>query len=540
MNMHRVPAAALAVAVLVPMLAAAPAAALTAPTCDALAGFAEDYFDKDGGGQQWKLSSVARNLWLPMAMKGDRVAELFGAPVLSWTPADADAAAKMAKDCNGKMKKAKRRAEARHLNNLSAGFGRRVAGVLVAMEKAERKLQTNLAALLAAPPSRDSLRAAAALSRVEPGGKLQPPDWRTLAAGTPPYKDGFMALHALRELPDWRTDEVRPKVQAHYDSLRRPVVEQLAADLKAAPETLDGLTSLETSLAATRKDLGPALTDADYAALDAAAAARREEIEVALLAAEKARLAQVPDGLPGLAAVNQAINGPVAAALSEARAMDLRQAAIDRRRVLADALVAAELARFDALPQTLDGLRQLAGLEAQALDRMGGQDLGGAETAFAHGVMARKVDLGRAAIGDFKKELAALPENEKGLAQVARLDQERQRLLEGSRRSINEAYGQAAAGRREEIAAAVAREEERLAALPLEGGVFADGHGNKFEFRDNDRVYMTMGGQVTMEAGYEVDGDRVILRGPQANVVMTRDGAWLTGNGLKLRRVAPD
>jgi len=516
-------------------------AAWQAPSCDALAQFAAAHFPPKKKGRKpprWKLSSTARDLWLPAVMKEDGTAALFGAPVLEWTATDAQKGMKQAKTCARKMKKAKRGRDAQRLGWLSAAFKQKIGHVLRKIEKAEKQLDGSLAALLAAPASRDALRATAALSRVKPGGKLDPADWRVLKTGTPPYSDGNNALSALRNLPDWRSDEVRPRVQARYDALRQPVVDELGKEIMAAPATLDGLNGLPATLAATRKDLGGALTEADYAALDAAAATRREAIEAELVKVEIARLAAVPDGLPGLAAVQAVIAGPVVAAVSEPRKLEIRKAGIERRRGLADAVIAAELAGFDGLPQSYDGLRRFGQAEAAALGRLRGHDLGGGMTEFEHGVRTRKTALGRAAFDDFKTQLAALPEDVAGRKQLGGLDAESRRLLEGARRSVREAYQSAVAERRASIEAAVAREEARLARLPLEGAVFADRHGNKFEFRDGDRVYITFGGQVTHEAKYEEDGARVVLRTPQANMVMTRDGAWLKGNSFKLRRRA--
>jgi hypothetical protein len=95
----------------------------------------------------------------------------------------------------------------------------------------------------------------------------------------------------------------------------------------------------------------------------------------------------------------------------------------------------------------------------------------------------------------------------------------------------------AAAARRGEIVAAVEKEDARLAKLPLAGGVFAEPDGGaKLEFRSNKRVYITMFRDQTMEGEYEEDGDRVIIRTPRNNDVLKRDGAWLRGGGLNVKR----
>jgi len=196
------------------------------------------------------------------------------------------------------------------------------------------------------------------------------------------------------------------------------------------------------------------------------------------------------------------------------------------------------LAKFDGLPGSLDGLRQFASLESASRALLQSQDTGGGITRFEHEIGTRKAALGRAAFDDFKSTLAALPMNEAGLQQLDDLDMERKKLLQGSRRSVNEAYEQVTLSRRSEIAEAVAAEEKRLAALPLKGAVFANKHGVRFEFRKRERVYLTMSREVTIEGQYEEDGDRVIIRNQQNNMVMTKNGVWLKGHGLELKRKA--
>jgi hypothetical protein len=84
----------------------------------------------------------------------------------------------------------------------------------------------------------------------------------------------------------------------------------------------------------------------------------------------------------------------------------------------------------------------------------------------------------------------------------------------------------------------VAKDNARLAKLPLEGAVYADpGAGAKLEFRPRKRVYITMLNLHTVEGEYEVDGERVIIRTPSSNEVFTREGGWLRNPMLRLRRL---
>jgi hypothetical protein len=48
------------------------------------------------------------------------------------------------------------------------------------------------------------------------------------------------------------------------------------------------------------------------------------------------------------------------------------------------------------------------------------------------------------------------------------------------------------------------------------------------EFRDRKRVYVTNPAGM-VEGTYEVDGDRVIVRIPNSNFVLKREGSWLRG-----------
>lgn len=82
--------------------------------------------------------------------------------------------------------------------------------------------------------------------------------------------------------------------------------------------------------------------------------------------------------------------------------------------------------------------------------------------------------------------------------------------------------------------------QRALADMPAteEGAVFVDRQfGAKLEFRDKNRVYMTVFNQ-TMEAEYEVDGDRVVIRQPTGNHVFTRKGPYIRGMDLNFKRQA--
>jgi len=54
-----------------------------------------------------------------------------------------------------------------------------------------------------------------------------------------------------------------------------------------------------------------------------------------------------------------------------------------------------------------------------------------------------------------------------------------------------------------------------------------DGNGS-LELRDNGKAYLTLFGN-TVASEYEVDGDKVILKGPLGSQVLTRKGKDLVG-----------
>ncbi|HEY9548400.1 MAG TPA: hypothetical protein VIR45_02775, partial [Kiloniellaceae bacterium] len=79
--------------------------------------------------------------------------------------------------------------------------------------------------------------------------------------------------------------------------------------------------------------------------------------------------------------------------------------------------------------------------------------------------------------------------------------------------------------------------EEQLG--PLDGRSYADRSGStKLEFGDDGKAYFTQAGGQTIVAPYEEEDElRVLVTLPQATVVFTREGRWLVGGPLQLRRM---
>lgn len=515
-------------------LASRPAVALEKPDCDSYAAWAMTLDKKD----KWQLNSVNKRLNLPALYKSPQVENLFGKPALSWTRADVKAAIKQAKTCGREARKAKRKKERLAFRNIASSLHNRLNGFLGRSVQIQLGLDQAWAKLNEAPVSRQKLLAFGALHQMSAGGGLDPVYWRVISGSREPaYHAAVGVVTSLRDLPDTATEKLRPEIDHKFDALRAPVVAAVQEELNASPATLEGLKGLRANLAATRKELGTALTEDDLAALDQAAADRGRAIEDALLAEQIAAIKATPESVDGLNAVNSILAGPVTAALTEPRLGTLRQAAVDRRQAIGDVVIDSETTKLADFPATLDGLHQLRSFEAQVLARLDENRTGLSLTGFKHAVVERFAVLGRDALSDYKNALAALPEDETGLKALARFDSRNAAVIKRIRRSTRQQYQAAHDQRQAALTEAVVKENTRLAALPLAGGVFAEHKGPRFEFSEKkERVYMHMAGDVTVAGEYETDGDKVILKFPQANMVFQRDGAWLKGNGLELKR----
>jgi hypothetical protein len=68
-------------------------------------------------------------------------------------------------------------------------------------------------------------------------------------------------------------------------------------------------------------------------------------------------------------------------------------------------------------------------------------------------------------------------------------------------------------------------------------GTYKDDAGiGSLEFQDDGTVYVTML-DMTVVGEYEIDGDRIIIRGPRGAQVLTRNGESLTsGPGMTFLR----
>jgi hypothetical protein len=155
---------------------------------------------------------------------------------------------------------------------------------------------------------------------------------------------------------------------------------------------------------------------------------------------------------------------------------------------------------------------------------------------FGEAAKKRATKIGEASLRPFRKALEDVPENEEGLSELDKALNEIKGPIASLDAPIRARYTEVASKRREEIVAAVQKEDARLARLSLPGGVFVDRQsGAKIEFRNRSRLYLTIFNQMS-EAEYEVDGDRIIIRMPNGNQVFMKEGPWIKGQGLAFKR----
>jgi hypothetical protein len=285
--------------------------------------------------------------------------------------------------------------------------------------------------------------------------------------------------------------------------------------------------------------MGRWLPEAEIANLDKIAGLRRDAIEDGLLAKESARIAALPANADGLNQLRMAKASPVRAALSAPRVAALDAKVVARRDEIGKLVTDEQIKQLDQYPSSLSGLRDIDAFKTNAA--RGLEVLAGPEAArrFQEAAVKRMNKVGEESFPAFRKALGEVQGNEEGLAGFDQAVAEVRGPIGMLNADVRSRYLDAVQKRRAELVAAVEKENARLAKLPLLGAVYADpSAGAKIEFRNKTRVYITMFGDMTVEGEYEVDGERVIIRTPRSNDVFKREGAWLRGAMLNLRRVA--
>jgi hypothetical protein len=472
--------------------------------------------------------------------------QLFGAPTLSWSIQDVDAAIKRTADCANEAKKARSKPDVATLTAAWRGFGA-LKKTLGAIAATEPKLDNNLKILLEDPQSRLTLDVMIIVASVRDGSAeamkktakdLKDSTFRHNMSSSV-HSHAQNLLKALSDAPYASWARVFPPLDERIAEMREWAIEDAKAQFGAVPETLQGLQKLGPVLKKARAELSFALGEAELASLDQAADDRHEAIEDALLAQEVAAVEAAPENVAGLNQLRAAEQGAVRKVLSPARATALGEKIAARREAIGSAVTDEQIKRLDQFTEDMAGLRDLHGFKTGTESGLFALAGPAAANKFGQAATARADKIGEAAFGPFQKALNAMPATEEGLAELDNALREIEEPIRGLSKPVQVRYVEAATKSREKIIAAVKKEDERLAKLPLKSGaVFVDREvGAKLEFRDKNRVYMTVFNQ-TMEAEYEVDGDRVVIRQPSGNHVFTREGPYIRGMDLNFKRQA--
>ncbi|WP_119420968.1 hypothetical protein [Desertibaculum subflavum] len=474
---------------------------------------------------------------------GEGFTRLFGKPAKSLSQADVAAARQAVDGCEKAAARAKDRATAKQFAGLEAEIARNLGPVLAMIEKADATLDPAVDRLVAFPPGMDMLRVVVGIRHFLATG-----DDRGVSAVYGGHVDRRIEAEvkavftALRNLPgDTASKRLPAKIDPLYAPSRDVVLKEAQERLAAAPASVAGLRDLDRDLERTKTTLGKLIPAAELAPVDEAAAKRRMAIHDQLVAEGKGKIDAMPVSLSSLAMLSQSGARPLSAGLPPERVQELEKHADARKEVIADAVLKAGKDKLAEFPASFEGLAQLDGFQ-QSFRTQAGPQIGMARVQQFDGAMRNRVaELAKAAAPDFKKRLAALPETREGIATLDGLMQgEVARLARLDKADIiGKSFAEPAAARRADMLAAVEKEEKRLEAKALPGQSFATPNGMlKIEFRDRSRAYVTAPTGDMVEANWEQDGKRVIVRVPNSNMVLERQGGNLVGGGWVLRPVA--
>jgi hypothetical protein len=516
---------------------------------------------------------------MPAAYMAPRAEQLFGQPTLAWSQDDVAQIVKQTGDCANEAKKARNVPDTQALTVLWQSLGH-VRGTLGAIVVNEQRLDQRLKLLIEAESSRPALASVtivAAAAHEDTAASLQTAAQALkdnsvqVNAWHPVHANAQAMLDLLRSAPTQSWQRIVPPTEKRAAELQRWAVDDAKVAINATPETLEGLRAMPAALAKIKGDIGKWLPATELAGLDAAAEARRNAVEDALVAKVAASIEAAPaspDTLVQLRALQQA--NPLKAVLSPQRSAALDAKIDARRTATGEAVTDAQIKRLDSFPETMAGLQQLDAYKTET-SRGIEQFIGpAAATRFREAAGKRASRIGETAFGPFRTALRDLPENEDGLAKLDHALAEMKTPLASLDPALQARYTEASTKRHDEIAAAVKKEDARLAKLPLVGAVYTDPEWSaRLEFRDRTRVYaaipsfqdcqMVASGDITkgprdlkceiknvplVQSTYEVDGDKVIIRlanpdairGIEANYVFVRQGGWLKGERFNFKR----
>jgi hypothetical protein len=514
-------------------------AAINSPNCAELTRFAKAI----APGQFVPVNNIPSRFQIPKTFAEPIAAQVYGVPTLDWTNEDVALAIKLAGDCGAAARKARNTPDIQALGVLWQSLGA-VRSTIGGLTVTEQRLDQRLTAFLPTEPSRAMLASLIAVTVVRDGSaqsyqaadKALKDSSVQLNGWFPAHTHAQQTMALMRDLPAKSWPRVFPPVEKRIGEVREWVITDAHAQINAIEESPRGLQLLGPALTKSKNELRTLIPEAEIARLDKTGADRRNAIEDALVAREVARVDAAPANVEGLNQLNLIRQTPTKTVLSAQRVASLDAKIGERRTAIGNTVTDEQIKQLDKFPEDMSGLRDLDQFKnntERGLAQLAGP---AAATRFGEAAKKRATKIGEASFRPFRKALEDVPENEEGLSELDKALNEIKGPIASLDAPIRARYTEAASERREEIVAAVKKEDARLARLSLPGGIFVDPRaGAKLEFRNRSRLYLTIFNQ-TSEAEYEVDGDRVIIRMPTGNQVFTKEGPWIKGQGLAFKR----
>ncbi|WP_153242377.1 hypothetical protein [Ferruginivarius sediminum] len=560
-------------------------AAVKTPDCAALEKWALTIDVRD----RWN-PIPGNGAWLPKAFEGQAFRDLFGAAPLEWTVDDTKAIEAPIQACIARANEAGRTAERRALVNAARNLVGRLSTVLARAEQAEarEKARQEKAARLAEKKrqraearekarrekeaqraERERQRAEARAARREAEltqavddvlaqpdspellhdlallGAADPSDmnaWRNMPM--PKLRPSRALLHTLRSLEvSGKDPRVATKLAARRETLHKAAMTRLRGEIDGLDSSTRSLRILQRKLPTVQRDLGAALTPEDIAELSTAIGEKYRSIQLAITRRARDMIERAGNDAAASQRIDKILANTARGGITRQQYKEVRAFGLERQKDIGDGVLEAATAKFDDYPGTMAGVRQFEDHLRTTMESIGGRASRSALVSFNDAARDRHTELARAALPEFKRELAALPETETGLEEA----EEKLDTAKGwdtATEDTRTVYVAAARERRDEIAAIVAeaRAEERQRAIEaggdpeLVGYTFTDANSlSRLEFRDERLVIFNVMG-LRFAGEYQLSRNDVIVEGPNGTVVFARNGNSLQGMGLTLTR----
>lgn len=560
---------------------------LQTPACDKLAEWATTIDAKD----RWEPITTNKKIWLPRAMSETAFTDLFGKPALEWTQDDVASARSAWSGCIQQAKKARdndrrnllqdsRRFLTSNLRDLArhqekqesqSNRGRPVAQqqqIRQMQQETERRLppvqrttepsgefshpglRRAVDVLLEVPPSLDGLIALGVLSRLDVADKGAMENlekqfgYTTGAAGKAAYR--VMRELRFRGATSYDAQEV-PRIKKRLEEVKPAAYEEVKQEFAQVPTDPYAKRSLQQRYKKIMQQLEQALPTDEYQAL--VEATRQERLATVDQAVTDAKVSidRVRPGFDGIAAIDQIVSEVAKRGLNNAQRSDLLDHAQARQREFANqVLLDAAEKELPALPETLEGIRELSAINKRMLRGVVQKADKNVIQQFVDASDDRLAKIGQAALPDYERALAKLPENEDGLAQAEREVADMEGWLD-MEEGLRGDYIAIAKSRRDEIDHVVSKarlqqraalERERTAAIAAGGDPRFVGtewietnKTMKYEFRDEETVLINALG-IKAAGTYKVTRNDVVIKGPYGQLVYTIEENRLTGMGL--------